>query len=311
MTQQTPRKIGLVGIGKIARDQHIPHIDQSPDFTLAAAVTKGVFPPDIEHFPTLAAMKEMHPDISAVSICTPPIGRLELIQQAFDLGFDVMIEKPPAATMSEAQEIVNSAKRAGKVLYVTWHSREARAVAPAKKWLSDANIKAVHVNWKEDVRVWHPGQSWIWGAGIGVFDPGINALSVITEILPSPLLLDAAELYIPTNKPSPMAANLDMKCGDDIPVRVEFDFDKTGEQVWEIIIETDKGQLHLSHGASKMAVNGQDINIGSVTEYAGLYARFAQLLKTGQSDTDLRPFQLVNDAFVLGTRHAVEAFEDF
>ena len=32
---------------------------------------------------------------------------------------------------------------------------------------------------------WHPGQEWIWQAGgFGVFDPGINALSIVTRILP-------------------------------------------------------------------------------------------------------------------------------
>ncbi len=37
---------------------------------------------------------------------------------------------------------------------------------------------------KEDVRRWHPGQDWIWEAGgFGVFDPGINALSILTEVL--------------------------------------------------------------------------------------------------------------------------------
>ena len=33
-------KIGIVGVGKIARDQHIPTIDASPDFTLAAAAAR-------------------------------------------------------------------------------------------------------------------------------------------------------------------------------------------------------------------------------------------------------------------------------
>jgi D-galactose 1-dehydrogenase len=44
----------------------------------------------------------------------------------------------------------------------------------------------VNVIWREDVRVWHPGQDWIWQpGGLGVFDPGINALSIITHILPA------------------------------------------------------------------------------------------------------------------------------
>jgi len=36
----------------------------------------------------------------------------------------------------------------------------------------------------------------------------------------------------------------------------------------------------------------------------------AQLVRTGQSDVDLRPMSLVLDAFALGTRRVVSAFHD-
>jgi hypothetical protein len=44
----------------------------------------------------------------------------------------------------------------------------------------------VEIVWHEDVRKWHPGQQWIWEpGGFGVFDPGINALSIATRIFPA------------------------------------------------------------------------------------------------------------------------------
>jgi hypothetical protein len=77
------------------------------------------------------------------------------------------------------------AARAGRTLFATWHSRFAPAVEPARQWLTPRRIRSVHINWKEDVRVWHPGQGWIFEpGGLGVFDPGINALSILTRILP-------------------------------------------------------------------------------------------------------------------------------
>ena len=37
------KKIAVIGIGKIAQDQHLPVIDKSPDFELAACVsTRGL-----------------------------------------------------------------------------------------------------------------------------------------------------------------------------------------------------------------------------------------------------------------------------
>jgi D-galactose 1-dehydrogenase len=45
-------------------------------------------------------------------------------------------------------------------------------------------------------------------------------------------------------------------------------------------------------------------------EYAGIYQRFDALLKEGSSEIDIEPFRLVADAFMIGRRVQVEAFED-
>ncbi|RHW18912.1 gfo/Idh/MocA family oxidoreductase [Sphingomonas gilva] len=302
-------RIALAGIGKIARDQHVPHIAANPDFELVAAVTGHRPPEGVPGFRTVAEMMRAVPDVQAISICTPPRGRLALVEQAVAHGLDVMIEKPPAATLSEAQAIVRAVAGAGRVLHVTWHSREAAAVEPARAWLAGRNIRRVEVNWKEDVRVWHPGQAWIWEPGIGVFDPGINALSVITRILPRPLLMETAELRFPSNRDAPIAARLSFDSGG-VPVAVEFDFDQRGPQSWDIDVETDDGHLQLSMGASKMAVDGVAQDVGDEAEYARLYRRFAECLSTRASDADLTPFAHVADAYLLGRRVEVGPFEE-
>lgn len=302
-------RIALAGIGKIARDQHVPHIAASPDFELVAAVTGHQPPEGVPGFRTVAEMMAAVPDVQAISICTPPRGRLALVEQAVAHGLDVMIEKPPAATLSEAQAIVRTVAEAGRVLYVTWHSREAAAVEPARAWLTGRNIRRVEVNWKEDVRVWHPGQAWIWEPGIGVFDPGINALSVITRILPRPLLMETAELRFPANRDAPIAASLSFD-SQGVPIAVEFDFDQRGPQSWDIDVETDDGHLKLSMGASKMALDGAQQDVGDEPEYARLYRRFAECLATRESDADLTPFAHVADAYLLGRRIEVGPFEE-
>ena len=300
--------MAIVGGGKIARDSHVPAITASPDFTLAAAVTlAGAELPGIPNFRDIAAMKAAMPEVTAVALCTPPRGRHALALQAIAAGLDILNEKPPAATLAEAQDIAARAKAARRVLYQSWHSRDAAAVAPAKAWLQGKSIRAVTITWKEDVRVWHPGQEWIWEPGIGVFDPGINALSVASILLPAPLLLKVCELRFPANKAAPIAADLAFDCGS-VPVTAAFDFDQKGPQTWDIDIDTDAGALKLSLGASKMALDGKPVDVGTVPEYAALYARFAALLKARQSDADFTPFALVADAFLLGRRKEIGAF---
>lgn len=302
-------RIALAGIGKIARDQHVPTIAESDRFELVAAVTSHEPPEGVPGFRTIAEMMAAVPDVDAIAICTPPIGRRALIAQALDHGLDVMIEKPPAATVSEASLFLPMARRAGRILYATWHSREAAGVEPARRWIEGRRIRRVECAWKEDVRVWHPGQDWIWEPGIGVFDPGINALSVLTRILPAPLELRSANLHFPENRAAPIAAELDY-AHDGIEVEVVFDFDQSGPQTWDIDVFAEDGHLKLSLGASKLAIDGVPIDVGEETEYARLYRRFAELVDRRECDLDLTPFHHVADAFLLGRRNIVRRFEE-
>jgi D-galactose 1-dehydrogenase len=303
--------IAIVGGGKIARDQHIPSIAANRDFTFVAAVTTPHSPlPGVPNFRTITEMKAAVPEVTAVALCTPPQGRHALALEALAFGLDILNEKPPSATLSEAEDFAARAKDAGRVLYQTWHSREAAAVEPATAWLAGRDIKRVSVTWKEDVRVWHPGQHWIWEPGIGVFDPGINAISVITRILPNPLTLRDAELRFPENRPAPIAASLFYQDSAGLPISVEFDFDQRGPQTWDIVVETGTGSLKLSMGASKMAVDGKPVMVGEEAEYSRLYRRFAELVKTRRSDADFTPFRHVADAFMLGRRTVIGPFAE-
>jgi len=301
--------VALVGIGKIARDAHVPTLAASNDFDLVAAVTHHAAPAGVPAFETITEMMAARPDVAAVSICTPPRGRVDLVVEALAHNLHVMIEKPPAATISEAESFARLAHEAGRTVFTTWHSREAATVIPAREWLRGKTIQSVAVTWKEDVRVWHPGQEWIWEPGIGVFDPGINALSVLTAILPDPLLLEKADLRFPANRAAPIAASLLFTDRNAVPVSVEFDFDQRGPQSWDILVQTSEGRLVLSMGASKMAVNGDPVDVGEEPEYHRLYRRFAELIAAGRSDVDLQPFRHVADAFLIGRRTVVAPFE--
>ena len=301
-----PIRIAIVGVGKIARDQHIPTIASDPEFELAATVTRHNTIDGVPNFAGVPEMKAALPEVSAIAICTPPRGRLTVVREAIGLGLAVMLEKPPAATPTEAQALVDAAQ--GGVLHVTWHSREAPAVEPARQWLTGRSIRSVEVGWKEDVRVWHPGQEWIWEPGIGVFDPGINALSILTRILPGPLLLDRATLMFPGNRAAPIAADLALKDANGAPVSIAFDFDQRGPQSWDIAIETDGGRLDLTMGGAQLAIDGVAQHVPETPEYARLYRRFAELIATGGSDIDLAPFRLVADAFLLCERRTVGSF---
>jgi D-galactose 1-dehydrogenase len=212
-------------------------------------------------------------------------------------------------TVSEVRALADFAQRHGVALFASWHSRHARAVEPARAWLKERKILDVAVAWKEDVRVWHPGQPWIWQpGGLGVFDPGINALSILTHIVPGPLALKSANLSYPSNCATPIAAHLSLADPQGAAVNVELNFLQTGKQTWDIDVQTDAGHLNLSMGGTLMTVDGKPAATAQGTEYANLYAHFAELVRERRVDVDFAPLQLVADAFLCGRRVEVEPF---
>lgn len=302
-------KLALVGIGKIARDQHIPSIVSNPDWSLQAAVSRHASIDGLDHYEALDELLDSRPDITTISLAIPPQPRFEYAAQALKAGKNVMLEKPPGQSLAECYTLENLAKEHGVSIFATWHSRYADCVPDLKSWLSSRVIRKLLITWKEDVRRWHPGQEWIWEpGGMGVFDPGINALSILTEILPYPVHLSEATLEFPENRSTPIAADLTFVDPTGADMSAVFDWREDGPQNWDIDVETDQGRARLSEGGAKLEIDGTLVKQGADHEYANLYARMAELVKHGKSDMDLSPMIHVCDAFSLGRRLTSDAF---
>lgn len=304
-------RIAICGFGKIARDEHIPAIAADELFTLAAVATRSGDPGlgvpwfvDVE--PMLAAMTGK---IDAVAICTPPGARYAIACQAIDAGLAVLLEKPPSVTLGEIADLERRARAAHVALYTGWHSQHAPGVAGAARALEGQEVTALHIAWCEDVRKWHPGQQWIWQpGGFGVFDPGINALSIASRILPGPLLVSEARLLIPANRQMPIAANI-VFAGKNRTA--EFDWRTTGREQWTITVSTMAGAtIELSDGGAVLTIDGAVQQSGGHREYPSIYTRFAELVSEGVVEVDAEPLRIAADAFLAGHREMVEAFDE-
>lgn len=305
-------KLGLVGIGKIARDQHIPAIAADPRLQLVATASRNASVDGVASFTSVEALLAAVPDLDAISICTPPQAHFDAALAALRAGKHVMLEKPPAATTRQIALLQAEAAKHGRTLFQTWHSRFAAGVDAAREWVKGRTLTGGRITWKEDVHHWHPGQQWIFDAGgLGVFDPGINALSVLTEVLAEEVVVKQAVLEFPSNQQAPIAAQLDLRTESGVAIDTVFDFRQKGEQTWDIELVATDGRLRLSHGGGALAIDGQPVAADDALagEYPRLYARFAELVAAGRSEVDWRPFQLVADAFLVGERRTVAAHQ--
>jgi predicted dehydrogenase len=309
-----PLRLAIIGYGKIAEDEHVPSIAGNERFELAANVgSKAPREGSVPGFARHPEMFEAVSDIDAVAICTPPSVRYDIARECIERGLHVLLEKPPATTLSEIEDLACLAEGKQVTLFTTWHSQYNPAVDAAAQALAGKRIARMRIDWRESVRKWHPGQQWIWEVGgFGVFDPGINALSIASKIFPGPLFVREAELSIPQNLEMPIAARIGFSSPvSDGDVSGGFDWREEKDEIWTIEVETSDGlKLRLSGGGARLEIEGGETVEAEREEYPRSYRRFADLIDERRSLVDVTPLRLTADAFLVGRRVSVEPFEE-
>jgi predicted dehydrogenase len=307
-------RVAIVGYGKIAQDQHVPSIEANERFELAGTVSRhGKGHPGVPCFASHRELIEQVGELDAVAICTPPSARYQIARDCIEAGLHALLEKPPGATLAEVEDLACLAAGRQVSLFTTWHAQHNPAVTAAAEALAGREVRFMRIVWHEDVRKWHPGQQWIWEpGGFGVFDPGINALSIASRIFPGELFVREAELLFPENKQTPIAARLRLASaapGGDLTA--DFDWRHSGGEAWTVSIETEDGtSIELADGGARLLVDGAPHAADAHGEYPSIYSQFIDLIDERRSHVDIRPLRLVADSYLLGRRTIVEPFED-
>src|ERR1700677_4842189 len=94
-------KIAIVGLGKIARDQHVPSLHSSAAFELVAVASPHGKLDGVPHFSDIETLLRAMPEVTAVALCTPPQVRYDIARFTLEQGRHVLLEKPPGVTVSE------------------------------------------------------------------------------------------------------------------------------------------------------------------------------------------------------------------
>jgi len=302
-----PLRIAILGFGKIAADQHVPAIEGNPRLELAATSSRSGAGPSPAFTDYRALLREVE-GLDAVAITTPPGPRYDIARECIAAGLHVLMEKPPTATLSEAEHLTCLAQGKQVSLFATWHAQHNAAVDAAAKALAGKTVASMDIVWHEDVRKWHPDQKWMWQAGgFGVFDPGINAFSIATRIFPGALFVRSAALEFPRGADTPIAATIAFGSPAAAgPLNCGLDFRRSEGEQWTIAVRTTDGlEIMLSDGGARLEIDGAEQDCAHGGEYPGLYARFVDLIDERRSEVDLAPLRLVADCLLVGSRGEV------
>ncbi|MCW4581576.1 Gfo/Idh/MocA family protein [Gluconacetobacter entanii] len=314
---RTPRpiRIAIIGTGTIANTQHVPVIRAHRGFTLVAGVnpvpvtwwaaaTEGT-----KMFSSMSTLIQSGLEVDAVAICTPPATHYALAAQALAAGWHVLLEKPPTPILSQAMDLHRLARNARRTLMTSWHAACAPAIAPVRQILSANGMRAMRITWRESVQKWHPGANWFWKpGGHGVFDAGINALSIACAVMEEPLFVRDALLDIPAGAATPCTAQVQWTT-PTLSSGLEgiFDWTHRGTEVWDIAWTLDNGRrLVLSHGGGGLSLDGVGITLHGTHEYECVYSRFETLVHAGACEIEYRPVALVEDILSTGQRRPAD-----
>jgi predicted dehydrogenase len=306
-----PIRIAIIGYGKIAEDQHVPSIEANPLFELVASSSRsgqGVG----QKFTDWRELIRTVEGLEAVAITTPPGPRYTIARECIEAGLHCLLEKPPTVGLAEIADLDCLAQAKGVSLFTTWHAQHPSTLEGAAKALAGKRIASMRILWHEDVHKWHPGQQWIWEAGgFGVFDPGINAFSIATKIFPGSLFVQSAELSVPENAQTAIAADISFYSPEaDAPLSASLDWRRTEGEEWTITVEAADGtKARLEDGGARLILNGEASVDSGIGEYPDIYRTFVDLIDERKSLVDVAPLRLVADCLLVGGRSLVEAVQ--
>lgn len=143
-------RFGIIGCGYIA-ERHLKHIIDHP---LAEAIAVYDIDPDasnrladaykLQACPTLDVLLNTA-DIDAVSICTPNGTHASLSIEALRAGKHVLVEKPMATSLADAQQMLSTASEARKNLYVVKQNRYNPPVQAVKHLMDQGLLGEVYM----------------------------------------------------------------------------------------------------------------------------------------------------------------------
>jgi D-galactose 1-dehydrogenase len=214
--------------------------------------------------------------VDAVLIATPPSDHFTLAMQALDARRHVLVEKPPARTSAQAIALHEKARGFDRTLFFAYHAAYNPAIEWLRRQVSADDISFIRIDYKENVRNFHPAGSWVIQEGV-LRDSGINAVSLLTSLVRGGrLVVTTAKLDKPTEREAEVRAQFDCSF-DRGTAHVSLDWEHRGDEQRTVLVTTalDTYQADISHGT--VDKDGRR-EFSAVAADGMLHAEYAQMI---------------------------------
>jgi predicted dehydrogenase len=165
--RERPINFAVAGCGHIGK-RHIEMITRDEGASLSAVCDirtqqeVGLEAYDVPFFPDFEALLSASLPVDVISICTPNGLHAPMAVKAIEAGYHVIIEKPLALTLADAERIVYTSLKYRKQVFCVMQNR----YSPPSVWikemitsgkLGDIYMVALNCYWNRDERYYKPG----------------------------------------------------------------------------------------------------------------------------------------------------------
>jgi predicted dehydrogenase len=142
-----PIRVAVVGVGDFGRNhvrvyRELPRVELAGIVDINAERAKAVAAEfGVQVFPDVAALAGR---VDAASLAVPTIEHARVGCRLLEQGIDLLVEKPIAASLEEADALIASAKRGGRILQVGHLERFNPAIVAAQKIITRPLFFEIH-----------------------------------------------------------------------------------------------------------------------------------------------------------------------
>lgn len=203
-----PLRVAIIGAGTIARRQHVPdlrtagadvvvHVSRSLESARAARDEAG-------HGDITTDWQSVvrRSDVDAVVVATPSALHAPVAIAAAAAGKHVLVEKPFATTLADADQMIAASAAAGVILMAAHNVRFAAPFGPMRASIlrgdigtpTSARVAFCHAG----PQAWAPGATWFrdpaLAGGGALFDLGVHVVDTLRHVLDDELVEVTATL---------------------------------------------------------------------------------------------------------------------
>ena len=149
-TENGKLRVGIIGVGRIAVEAHIPCLREAgAEVAALADAVPGRAARFAERFGIPQGYDDYHellarPDIQAVVVATPTCSHEENSTAALEAGKHVFQEKPPAMNEAQIARVVAAGRKAGRLFMVGSQSVYAFGAQTLKRWIDAGELGEIY-----------------------------------------------------------------------------------------------------------------------------------------------------------------------